>query len=85
MRASECLDSPINVSTTLPTYFVDLEPPSPVATLAVKEMDSNDLLEDDKASEKKKTDDGWSDYQVISILGEGSYGRVYKVVRKEAP
>ena len=24
----------------------------------------------------------WDEYSVVSILGEGSYGKVYKVIRK---
>ena len=31
--------------------------------------------------EEKKEADGWSKYTVVSILGEGSYGKVYKVTR----
>ena len=30
----------------------------------------------------KKEPDGWDKYTVVSILGEGSYGMVYKVTRK---
>ena len=28
-------------------------------------------------------DEGWEKYQVISILGEGSYGKVFKVIKKD--
>ena len=36
-----------------------------------------------KKEEAVKEVDGWEQYTVIGILGEGSYGRVYKVIRKE--
>ena len=26
----------------------------------------------------------WSEYSVVSVLGEGSYGKVYKVIRKNS-
>lgn len=34
-------------------------------------------------SEETKVDEGWAKYEVISVLGEGSYGKVFKVNPKK--
>ena len=89
LRASECLDSPINGSRNQNAYLVDVDLTFPaeadrpdIESFQSNLLDDNDP-NDHPTSERKNKDDGWSAYQVISILGQGSYGKVYKVVKKE--
>lgn len=64
----------------------DLLLSSPKLSLVRSEIDLNSIVQEGSSpSNSKRHDKGpsWDQYVVVSILGEGAYGKVYKVHKKD--